>query len=105
MSTTRLRVRVQPGAKASQVLGMANGMLRVRIAAPPVEGRANRALEELLAERLDMPQSQVCVVRGAASRSKLVELEGMSEEEALRKLGQSRLVGTTPAPGAGHSGQ
>ncbi|MBI2171123.1 MAG: DUF167 domain-containing protein [Chloroflexi bacterium] len=89
MPTTRIRVRVQPRAKVNQVLGMANGVLQVRIAAPPIEGQANNALEEFLAERLDMPQRQVRVVRGAASRSKLVELEGMSEEEALRRLGQS----------------
>ncbi len=86
MPTTRLKVRVQPNAKASQVLGLAGGVLRLRIAAPPQEGKANAALENFLAEQLHVPKSSVRIVHGGASRDKLVEIDGLSQEEALGRL-------------------
>ena len=88
MPTARLRVRVQPGAKASQIVGLAEGVLRLRIAAPPVEGKANKAVEELLAAALDVPKSRVRLVRGTSSRDKVVEVDGLSEEEVLKRLSQ-----------------
>ena len=88
MPTTRLKVRVQPGAKANQVVGLADGVLRARIASPPEEGKANAALEAFLAEQLHVPKNSVRIVHGAASRDKLVEVEGLSLEEALRRLNE-----------------
>ncbi|MBI4201844.1 MAG: DUF167 domain-containing protein [Chloroflexi bacterium] len=86
MPSARIRVRVQPNAKASAITGVADGVIQARVAAPPVEGRANAALEALLAERLGIPKSRIRVVRGAASRDKVVEVEGLTEAEALQKL-------------------
>ena len=76
----RFSVRVQPRAARSGVVGMYGGSLRVRLNAPPVDGAANEALVELLAERLGVPRRDVTIVGGAASRSKVVEVRGVSAE-------------------------
>ncbi|MBI4339735.1 MAG: DUF167 domain-containing protein [Chloroflexi bacterium] len=81
-----LKVRVQPGARASEVAGVAQGVVRIRVTAPAHEGRANQALVELLADLLGVPRSRVRILRGAASRDKVVAVDGVTEEEAVRKL-------------------
>ena len=95
----RLRVKVQPGTTRTGVAGIADGVLKVRVAAPPVTGRANAALLEFLAEVLDLRPWAVRLVRGAGSREKLVAFEGLTTEDALR-----RLLGagdaTDPGPGS-----
>ena len=77
----RLAVRIVPRAAHTILDGIehdANGrpMLRVRVAAPPVEGAANAALIDFLAEALDLPKSDVEILSGATSRHKLVHLNG-----------------------------
>lgn len=67
-----LAVHVQPGAKVTALAGLHGAALKVRVAAPPVEGRANDALEAFLAERLGVPRSKVRVARGALGRAKQV---------------------------------
>jgi uncharacterized protein (TIGR00251 family) len=73
----RFSVRVQPRAAHSAVEGIHGGALKVRLTAPPVEGAANDALIELLAERLDVPKRAVTIVSGAAARTKLVQVSGV----------------------------
>jgi uncharacterized protein (TIGR00251 family) len=87
MSVTRLAVRVTPRAGRDRIDGVRDGVLRVRVAAPPVEGRANEALVRLLAQALGVAPRDVRVVRGAAGRDKLVEVEGPAEAEVRRRLG------------------
>ena len=82
----RIRVRLTPRAARDQIAGWQDGVLRVRVTAPPVEGRANAALERLLAAALGLPKSAVRVVAGAQSRDKTVAVEGIGQEEALRRL-------------------
>ena len=67
-----LSVRVQPGASRSEVVGEYGEQLRIRLAAPPVDGKANAALERFLAAELGLPASAVAVRRGLTSRSKVV---------------------------------
>jgi uncharacterized protein (TIGR00251 family) len=81
-----LRVRVQPRAKRSELAGRREGALVVRVAAPPVDGKANAAVCALIATAAGVPKSRVSVVRGAGSRDKVVRVEGV-EAEALRGLG------------------
>jgi uncharacterized protein (TIGR00251 family) len=81
-----ISVRVQPRASADEVVGWQGETLRVRLQAPPVEGRANEALCRLLARRLGVPAGRVALVSGARGRVKRVRVEGMSLEEALRRL-------------------
>ncbi len=82
----KLRVRVQPGAKRDELLGFQEGVLRIRLAAPPVEGRANKALIALLSEALHVPKASVAVVAGYTSRDKLVEVTGLAPEELAARL-------------------
>lgn len=83
----RLRLRIQPRASREEVTGVAGDAIRVRLTAPPVDGAANEALVRFLADRLDVSRSAVALVSGHTSRSKLVEVTGVSAEEARRRLG------------------
>lgn len=67
-----LAIHIQPGAKRSAVAGLHGDALKIRIAAPPIDGRANAALEAFIAEALDIAKSKVSVVKGLQSREKLV---------------------------------
>ena len=67
-------VHAQPGAKRSEISGLHGERLKVRIAAAPLEGRANEALIELLAQRLGLPRSKLRVSKGLQGRTKLVEI-------------------------------
>ena len=69
-------VRVQPRASRSEIAGEWQGGLRVRLAAPPVDDRANEELRRLLAERLNVPLAAVRITQGQHSRSKRVEILG-----------------------------
>ena len=69
-----LAVHVQPGAKTTEVAGLHGEALKIRIAAPPVEGRANAVLEEFIARALGVPKRCVSVVKGGASRRKTVRV-------------------------------
>lgn len=79
----RFDVRVQPRASRSEVVGEQEGALRVRLAAPPVDGAANEALVELLADLLHVAKRDVRIVAGATSRRKVVEVDGVTAERVL----------------------
>ena len=65
-----LDLHIQPGAKKNKVVGLHGGALKLRIASPPVDGRANAALITFLADALDVPMQTLAVVKGEASRRK-----------------------------------
>lgn len=81
----RISVRVQPRASVTQVTGLHGDALRVRLTAPPVDGAANAALVEFLSETFGIPRASITIVAGATSRTKVVELTGITEER-VRKL-------------------
>jgi uncharacterized protein (TIGR00251 family) len=86
-SPARLAVRVQPGARRDALLGrLETGAWKLAVSAPPEDGRANDAVVELLARLLGVKRRQVTVARGQASRSKQIEITGMTAEAAGRKL-------------------
>ena len=78
-------VRIVPRASRTQIAGEYNGALRIRIAAPPVEGAANRELIRLLAKLFKLPQNAVEIVSGAASKSKIIHIVG-ADSARLEKL-------------------
>ena len=80
----RFRVHVQPRASRSEVVGVREGALRVRLQAPPVDGAANEALVELLAERLSVSRRDVRIVAGVAGRSKVVDVNGIAPARVAR---------------------
>lgn len=83
----RFRVRVQPRASANELVGREGEAIKVRLTAPPVEGKANRALLEFLAERLGVSKRALAIVAGEGARNKVVEVEGLTEAEVDRRLG------------------
>ena len=79
-----LRVRVQPRAKKNALAGQIEQEWKLLLTAPPVEGRANQACIEFFARGLRIPQSRVRLLSGEKSRHKVLELDGVSEEEFVR---------------------
>jgi uncharacterized protein (TIGR00251 family) len=87
MPEARIDVRLRPRGRRDQLMGMSEGVLRARVAAPPVDGKANKALCRLIAKRVGIAPSKVIVVQGGKSRNKTVRVEGVSAavvERALR---------------------
>ncbi len=80
-------IRLQPRAKRNAIVDERGGVLRVSVAAAPVDGRANAALCKLIAKRAGVARGQVSVVRGERSREKVVQVEGVALEELRRALG------------------
>jgi uncharacterized protein (TIGR00251 family) len=89
VSEARIAVRLQPRASRDEIVGLRDGILVVRVTAPPVDGRANRALCKLVAQRAGVAASRVSVVRGERSRDKLVEVEGVGPEALAAALAGS----------------
>ncbi len=81
-----LPVKVTPNAGRSQITGWNQGVLEVRVAAPPVAGRANRELIALLSKALGVSKSAVTIVRGQTGRRKVIEVAGLTRQEILRRL-------------------
>lgn len=80
----RFPVRVQPRASRTEVAGTQQGALKVRLQAPPVDGAANEALVDFLAESLGVPRRQVRIVSGATARTKVVEVTGVDVDAVTR---------------------
>lgn len=86
MPSTTLHVRVQPRASRNEVVRQEGDAWWVRLAAPPVEGKANAALAVFLAEVLSIPKSRIAIVRGLSGRQKAVVIEGLSETQVQRRM-------------------
>lgn len=83
-------MRVQPRASREGIEGPGpDGLLRVRVCSPPVEGKANERLVALVAKRLGIPRSRVSLVSGGASRNKILEVRGAGRDvrEVHRRMG------------------
>lgn len=81
-----IRVRVVPRASKNELAGLVDGALRVRLAAPPVEGAANRACLEFMAGVLSVPKSRLKIVMGETSRSKVIFVAGMTRDQVVSAL-------------------
>jgi uncharacterized protein len=92
--TIRLNLRVAPGAGRSAVVGRHGDAWKLRVAAPPERGRANASVVSLLATSLEIGRPDVRVVSGAVSRDKVVEIVGLTFEEAEQRLA-SAVKGTS----------
>lgn len=97
-TAVRLTLRVQPRAARSRVVGRHGDALKVQVAAPPVDGAANAAVVSLLADWLDVPRRDLSIVRGEASRDKVVEVASR-EPAALAARIAARLEGCVDSPG------
>ena len=85
--STKLEIRVRPKAGRREVQVRPDGPLRVMVTEAPEAGKANAAVEALLARRLGVPKRDVSVIKGSKSRDKVVEVIGLDRTEALARLG------------------
>jgi uncharacterized protein len=82
MRAAELPVKVKAGSGPDQLLGLRDGTLQARVSAPPLDGRANRALCRLIARHAGVPPSAVQIASGTRSRVKLVRIHGVAQREA-----------------------
>jgi uncharacterized protein (TIGR00251 family) len=85
-----IEVRLRPGAKQQKIETAAGAPVAVWVTSPPVDGKANRALVELLADALDVPKSFLEIVRGHTAKHKVVAVAGLSRGEAMQRLSRAR---------------
>jgi uncharacterized protein len=83
MADAQIMVRLQARARGEEVMGIRDGVILARVSAPPVDGRANRALCRLIARRAGVAPSKVAILRGQRSRDKLIRVQGI-DSAALR---------------------
>jgi len=83
---TTLTLHIQPGAKKTEIAGLYGEALKIRLAAPPVDGKANAALIDFVAQRLGLPKALVSLKSGQTSRRKVLEVHGAPTDIRLRLL-------------------
>ena len=80
-------LKVHPRARKNAITGELGGALKLSLTAPPVEGRANEACIEFLANLLKVPRSSVTIASGQSSRRKVIRVSGVSADEVQKRLG------------------
>ena len=85
-SEARISLLVYPNAARNEVLGFTEGILRVKVAAPPTKGKANKELIAFLSQLLDVGKSRVNIIKGHTSRNKLIAVDDLSQEEVRKRL-------------------
>ena len=88
---TTLTIQVHPNAKRNEVLGFEDGILRLKIAAPPIEGKANKELVSFLGKTLGIRKSGVTIDRGQTSKVKIVTIEGLDRNQIYEMIEASKL--------------
>ena len=96
---TTIRFHVIPNAKIDKVIGEHGDAIKIKLRAPPVEGKANTALRRFLAEKLSIPQRAIVLKHGEKSRDKVIRIEGLAEEAIRRSL----MTRTWVEPRSAHS--
>ena len=81
----KITVRVQPGARKNELLGFQEDVLRIKIAAPPVDGKANRELIVFLSEVLEIRKSDITIEKGETAKRKLVEITGITKAQVMER--------------------
>jgi uncharacterized protein (TIGR00251 family) len=81
-----LRVKVTPGARRNEITGLTDGVLQVKVAAPPVKGKANKELLAFLSRALGVKKSAISIVKGQTSRDKVIAIAGLGRDDILQIL-------------------
>lgn len=81
-----LRFHVVPNARTNKIMGEHGAAIKIKLRAPAVEGKGNAALRSFLAGELKISERAIVLERGQKSRDKLIRIEGLSEEDARRRL-------------------
>ena len=86
LEEAKINIKVQPDTSGNEVLGIRNKVLRIKIAAPPEKGKANKKLVDFLSQRLDVAKADISIVRGHTSRQKVVAIKGLGQQEIMKRL-------------------
>ena len=86
MLKTTILVRVCPNAARNEVVDVTDGVYLVKVSAPPVKGKANKELVAFLSRLLGVSKSQVNIIKGYTSRNKVIALDGLSQEDIMKRL-------------------
>lgn len=92
-ATITLKIHLLPRASRDEICGLHGDALKIKVTAPPIEGRANMALQRFIAKKLNLPSSQVEIMAGQRSREKILRISGISRAAVEKALGIS-----LPAP-------
>jgi hypothetical protein len=87
---TTLTLHVQPNARQNEVLGFEEGILRLKIAAPPVDGKANKELVAFLSKRLGVSKGSITIDRGQTSKSKVISIIGLGRDQIYELIEASK---------------
>lgn len=79
-------MRVHPNAARNELAGFSEGVLRVKVSAPPVKGKANKELIAFLAQKLGLSKGDLTIIKGHTSRNKVMAIAGLTQEEIARRL-------------------
>lgn len=82
----KISLRVYPNTNRSEVVGFRNGVLQVKVSAPPTKGQANRELIALLSQLLGIDKGSIDIIKGHTIRNKVVAIDGLSREEVMKRL-------------------
>ena len=82
-----ITIHVQPNARRNEVLKLENAVLHVRVAAPPVKGKANRELIDFLSNLIGVAKGSITIEKGFTSRNKMVAVAGLDREGIMKRLG------------------
>ena len=85
-SSAKISLRVHPSASRNEVAGFSDGVWHIRVAAPPVKGKANKELTDFLGQLLNVGKSRIAIIRGHATRNKVITIDGLSQEEVINRL-------------------
>ena len=83
-TSVKLTVQIQPNAKRNEVTSFSDNILHLKIAAPPVEGKANRELIKFLSELLDISKSNIILEKGATSKKKVLLIQSVTPDQMLK---------------------
>jgi uncharacterized protein (TIGR00251 family) len=86
-SQARINVQVSPNARHNEVLGFDNDSVKVKIAAPPLQGKANKELIKFLSQTLKVSRGSIAIERGLTSRNKVIAIVGLDRAEIVKRLG------------------
>ena len=86
MFRAEISVRVRPNAARNEVVGITDGVCQVRVSASPVKGKANKELIALLSRLLGVSKSRIGIIKGHATRDKVIVIDGLSQENIMKRL-------------------
>ena len=82
----RLAIKVTPNASRNEITDFKDGVLQLKIAAPPLKGKANKEIIDFLSRVLGVKKSSIAIIRGLTSRNKIIAIEEMSGDEVLKRI-------------------